>query len=520
VNGRAPWIVGGSGPGDPGRVEPWWVERAANGNGHGAGGAPPLDTGPPGDGDEFDEGAGPPRRERSIAGAIPFLVLAAGVFAVMFASAQLSPSPILTRVLVPVFGLLCTIAASRYLLARHPDEPWLGWLFVLAVLAKEFASHMRYSTLINDYGQVGDASVYDTYGARYYRYWTGQSNLVSILDDIRKSNFLRFFTGVIYYLFGNDMIAGFMVFGLIAFVGSYLWYRATVEAVPFLDRRLYFIIVMFVPSILFWPSSIGKEALMQFAIGSAALGTAHMLNGKLLRGLLVAIPGAWLMWVVRPHLLALVVLAASVAYLFGRGPRASRNAPVSTSLVRPIGLVIIGFVLAFAVTQGAKSLGLPTLTLGSVQAELEDTTLSTQQGGSAFDPGDTSLSPLRLPQGAVTVLLRPFPWEAPGFLQKLASLEGIALLAFIFIRRRSLAASLRHIRIVPFLFYCWVLTVLYSLTFQAFANFGLLTRQRSLVLPALYVLLCLDWRKAREFDEDVRELREQRSSEYAGYATR
>ncbi len=154
---------------------------------------------------------------------------------------------------MPVFGLLCTIAASRYLLARHPDEPWLGWMFVLAVVVKEFASHMRYTTLINDYGQVGDASVYDTYGARYYRYWTGQSNLVSHLDDLRKSNFLRFFTGVVYYLFGNDMIAGFMLFGLIAFVGSYLWYRATVEAIPFLDRRLYFIVIMFVPSILFWP---------------------------------------------------------------------------------------------------------------------------------------------------------------------------------------------------------------------------------------------------------------------------
>ncbi len=182
--------------------------------------------------------------------------------------------------------------------------------------------------------------------------------------------------------------------------------------------------------------------------------------------------------------------------------------------------MVIGFVLAFAVTQGAKSLGLPSLTLGSVNAELADTAASTSQGGSAFNTGDTTLSPLRLPQGMVTVLLRPFPWEAPGFLQKLASLEGIALLGFAVLRRRSIAASLRHIRIVPFLFYCWVLTILYSLTFQAFGNFGLLDRQRSLVLPALYVLLCLDWRKARDFDEDVRELRQQRSSEFAGYATR
>jgi hypothetical protein len=519
ARGRSPWVVGA---GDRGRrQQPWWVGRGLD-----TAPAPPTrdlerdEPPPPGNGwDAPTNGFGrepvATPRQRSIWAGAPYFVVAAGVFAILFASSHWFPTPGLSRALVPVFGLFATLGASRYLLAKHPDEPWLGWIFVVAVLVKEFASYLRYSTLVNSYGEVGDASVFDTYGQRYWKFWTGRSDLVSILPNVRKSNFLRFFTGVVYYLFGNDMIAGFLVFGLIAFLGSYLWYRAACEAVPFLDKRLYFLVVMFVPSILFWPSSIGKEAVMQLAIGSAALATAHILNGKLIRGLLVGIPGAWLMWVVRPHLLALVLLAAGPAYLIGRGPRARGDAPISTSLIRPIGLVVIGFLLAFAVTQGAKSLGLPSLTLSSVNAELEQTSISTSQGGSAFNTGNTSVSPLRLPQGMVTVLLRPFPWEAPGFLQKLASLEGIALLAFAFIRRRSIAASLRHIRIVPFLLYCWVLTILYSLTFQAFGNFGLLDRQRSLVLPALYVLLCLDWRKAREFDDDRRERAEFRRAEYA-----
>ncbi len=516
--GRAPWFIGAE---SDGRTQPWWVGRGLNG-------APPspveAEPPPPPPGNSWDaptNGSGrhddgaPVRRDRSNWVAVPWLVLAAGAFAIMFASSHWFPTPLLSRALVPVFGLFAAIGASRYLVAKHPDEPWLGWLFVVALIAKEFASYLRYSTLVNSYGEVGDATVFNTFGQRYWQFWTGRSNLVSILPNVRKSNFLHFFTGIVYYLFGNDMIAGFLVFGLIAFVGSYLWYRATVEAVPFLDKRLYFLVVFFVPSILFWPSSIGKEALMQFAIGSAALGTAHLLNGKLIRGLLVGLLGAWLMWVVRPHLLALVLLAAGPAYLIGRGPRARGDAPISTSLIRPIGLVVIGFILAFAVTQGAKSLGLPSLTLGSVNAELEQTSISTSQGGSAFNTGNTSLSPLRLPQGMVTVLLRPFPWEAPGFLQKVASLEGIALVGFAFLRRKSIAASLRHIRIVPFLFYCWVLTILYSLTFQAFGNFGLLDRQRSLVLPALYVLLCLDWHKVREFDDEQRERAEFRRAEYA-----
>jgi hypothetical protein len=538
-----PYTIGGVRPdGSAAPVGPWWAGRGVpaarsappalgsgdadwhddaptdwhggNGNGNGNGSAngngrdPDHPIGGFVDPEEVDA-------PRGMGAGMPFAVLAAVVLAILIGTAFFAPSPVIPRILVPVFGVLATIAASRWLVVKHPDEPWLGGLFVLAVMVKEFASFLRWRTLVNSYGDVGDASVFDIYGKRYSGFWHGVTTVGPQLDDIRKSNFLRFFTGVVYYLFGADMIAGFLIFGLIAFVGSYLWYRAACEAVPFLDKRLYFLVIMFVPSILFWPSSIGKEALMQFAIGSAALGTAHLFNGKLLRGVLVGIPGFWLMWVVRPHLLALVVLAAGVAYLFGQGPRAKSAGEISTSLIKPIGLVLIAFLVVFAIGQGAQSLGLPSLTLGSVQAELDATTVSTGQGGSSFDNGGNSLSPLRVPQGMVTVLLRPFPWEVSSPLQELASLEGVALAGFLFLRRRSLAISLRHLRSVPFMFYCWTLTILYGLTFQAFANFGLLDRQRSLVLPALYVLACLDWRRAREYDEDQRELAAIRRAEFA-----
>jgi hypothetical protein len=504
-----PFNIGTGGLGQP--AEPWWAARGqarrapydGNGNGDGGGegsgygngngnGGP--ESGPPADGVVAPAALAPQ--------AIPLAVAAGVVLAVDMVSAHFFASPVLTRVLIPIAGLLAALSAAQWLAVRHLDEPWLPRLMVLGVIAKEVASWLRYSTLVNSYGDVGDASVFDTYGRRYANAWLGKAGSIApALDNIRKSNFLRWFTGVVYYLFGSDMIAGFIVFGLIAFVGSYLWYRATVEAVPFLDRRLYFVIVMFVPSILFWPSSIGKEALMQFAIGSAALGTAHIFNGKIVRGVLVALPGVWLMSVVRPHLLALVALGAAAAYVVGRNPKRARASSTS-SLVRPIGLVVVIFAAVFAVSAGANSLGLPSLTLGSVQAELDATTVSTGQGSSAFNNGGNSLSPLHLPQGMVTVLLRPFPWEVGGSLQILASLEGVALAGFIFLRRKSLAISLRHVRTVPFLMYCWVVTILYAVTFQAFANFGLLDRQRSLVLPALYVLLCLDTKQARAFDDE------------------
>ncbi|MDQ1457770.1 MAG: hypothetical protein QOH28_3390, partial [Actinomycetota bacterium] len=420
---------------------------------------------------------------------------------VLLLSVRSFPSARLTRVVVPVTGLCATIAIGSRLARKHPEEPWLARWLVLAVIAKLMASVLRYRTI----GTEGDAPNYDMWGARYSNMWLHHTGDVSTrLDDIRKTNFVRWFTGIVYFLFGQDMVAGFLVFALIAFVGSYLWYRAAAEALPFLDRRLFFLFVFFAPSIAFWPASIGKEALMQFGIGSAALGTAHLLKGRLVRGLAVAAPGAWLLWAVRPHLLGLVTLAAAGAFLVGKSPRRGKAAVARSSLVKPVGLIVIGFLALFAVSQGAKSLGLPSLTLGSVQAELDATTQSTGQGHSAFSNGGNSLSPLHLPQGAMTVLLRPFPWEVSSKLQILASLEGMALAGLIVYRRRSVALSLRRLRSSPFLFYCWTLTLLYAVTFQAFANFGLLVRERSLVLPALYVLLCLDQMRAGKDDDEER----------------
>jgi hypothetical protein len=90
------------------------------------------------------------------------------------------------------------------------------------------------------------------------------------------------------------------------------------------------------------------------------------------------------------------------------------------------------------------------------------------------------------------VLLQPFPWEVQSSLQILASLESFALGCFVLLRIRSVILSLKRARTTPFLIYCWTLVILYAVTFSAVANYGLLTRQRSLALPAVFALLAVE----------------------------
>jgi hypothetical protein len=404
-------------------------------------------------------------------------------------------SNLLASVLIVVAALLLATAAGRVATGRRPAEPWIGRMLLLGVVAKVAASLMRYRTLVTDYDGVGDATMYDEYGQEFANAWlTGGT--APDLPHLTSTNFVRWFTGVVYYVFGIDMITGFIVFGLLALIGSYLWYRATADALPFLDKRLYLALVMFVPSIVFWPSSIGKEALMQLGIGVMALGTSLLLRSQLLRGLAVTAAGGWLVWVVRPHLLALVGFAGGIAYIFGQVRR--RRGGATSLLSRPVGIVAIGLLLVFAISEGAAFLGIEELSLSSIQEELDEQTERSAQGGSQFDHGGNSLNPIHLPMGAITVLIRPFPWEIQNSMQLLAALEGTLLALALVWRLSSVRAALRRARTHAYLLYCWVLTALYAATFSSFANFGLLVRQRSLVLPAVFVLLAIDARKARQ----------------------
>jgi len=493
-----------AGVGVPDRAEPWWAHRAPGESAladaarrNAARDARARATQPPApplpddlrdsDADEQPARCVLPARSGLVAGIIAALALG-----IVVADAQVGTAAVAGRALLPIFGLAVAAAVGPMLARRHRDEPWLPRMLVYAMAFKLVAIYLRYQV----FSGKGDAYRYDKYGREY------ALGVAAPLRDHKKTNYIYWLTGIIYSHFGIDIIVGFFVFGLIAFAGSYLWYRATVEAVPFIDKRLYFLLVFFAPSLAFWPSSIGKEAIMLFGMGLTALGAAKILNGRFIRGFLIALPGGYLLWTVRPHLLAFVTLAAGLAYILGRAPR---RCETGVSVFRPLGMVVVALLAVFAATQMASKLGMNGLSLKSINQELADVNGQTGQEGSKFNVGNTNLTPLSVPKGIVTILLRPFPFQVHDGNQAVASLECLALALFAFHRRRSLKLSLTRSRDAPYLFFCWTLFVVYATAFSSIANMGLLTRQRSLVLPAMYVLIAIDPLRAERSRSTSRE---------------
>jgi hypothetical protein len=417
---------------------------------------------------------------------MPFVLLALGCAGAAIALGRTDAPGVLSRILVGGFGLASAAALARFVQQRHPEEPWIGRMIVWGMVVKIGATIARYYVFFGA-DKRSDAQVYSRYAKEYVL------GIAEPLEDLRKTNFVKYVLSHVYVVIGTDLIASFLLFGIVAFFGAYLWYRAAAEAVPTLNRKWYAAFMFFAPSIAFWPSSVGKEALMLVGLGLAALGIAKVLNGALLSGLLIAAPGGWLLWIVRPHLLAFATVAAAGALFVRRGAGAKAQ---GASLARPLGLVALGFLAVFALNQAASFLGMDDFSLTSIEEELADQSQNTNTGRSAFkDAEETSkvnITPLSVPQGAVTVLLRPFPWEVENSSQIIACLESAAFAWFIVWRWRSVVASLRQVRSSPYLFYCWVMLAFYAVAFASFSNMGLLVRQRSLILPAFFVLLCVE----------------------------
>ena len=117
----------------------------------------------------------------------------------------------------------------------------------------------------------------------------------------------------------------------------------------------------------------------------------------------------------------------------------------------------------------------------------DDVGSKTSTGGSEFAPPDTGTLPGML-VGVATVLGRPLPWETNSGTSVLAAIETAALLAILAVavlhRRMALVRSLR--RRWPRFALGYVLTFAWG--FSVVSNFGILVRQRSLMLPFLFVL--------------------------------
>ena len=387
------------------------------------------------------------------------------------------------EVLVIAILFLPLFAWMGQKLADDEDAHVLPLLLPAAYLAKIVGAGARYLVLQLLYGGVGDSIGYHNAGLDYAA--TFRDLAIPDTSGVRVgfgTIVTRLITGGVYTVYSPEtLLGGFIIFSIICFAGQLLFYMAVRDAIP-RERRFWLGLgIFFLPTMVFWPSSVGKDALMVFGIGLATFGLSKLYRKLALGPIVLALSGLTMLALIRPHVAALIVGAFVVGLIFNRRSSGKLS----------LGRAIVSLVLAVGLMGGAAWALTTFLRLDLSEEGLEElaTTAESQTdtGGSSVE-GSAVRGPQDLPEATLRVLFRPLIHEASG--AALASgVEGTILLLVAVWRLPTLARNFFKLRHKPVLLMSAAYTFGFIIVFSPFLNLGILARQRSQLMPFLIAWL-------------------------------
>ena len=379
-------------------------------------------------------------------------------------------------VLVPVL-LLVNMAAVAHV--ARPD-PFLRQNLLIALLVKVAAAGLYMFTMFHIYEGGGDATLYFNQGAVFADFFNTHGQF-AVMDAFWGTNFIYLVTTVLIIIFGRAFSFFVVLFAIVSFWGEYFAYRAFSIALPEGDRELAGLLIFFLPSTVFWTATLGKDALIFFFIAFSCYGFALIVRSPGPRAFFALGIGLAGTLLVRPHVAAMVGLALTVPYAFARNR--SGMAGLLVKLVC-IPLLIAGTYLL--IVQAKDFLAIQQVS--SSASVVERISRNTYQGGSAFG-GESSMGGRLL--FAPFLLIRPFPWEVHNPQAGIAAAEGLLLIWLMYRRRKIVLGVLSKMLSSAFITFVVVYFVEFSLAYGAVTtNFGVLTRERVMLLPYATMLLC------------------------------
>src|SRR5437588_849554 len=233
-------------------------------------------------------------------------------------------------VLIPVIVAVNIILALR--IARN--DPFLHLTLPIAIIFKLAACGL-YIYMVRNVLGGGDVDDYFDRGTKIASLYatTGEWQF---LVPFWSTNFITMLSGALQILIGPSFPSASVIFGMLSFWGEFFAYRAFCTAFPKGDRYLLGILLFFLPSIVFWPSTIGKDALIMLFIGLCVYGFAlvnHQPSPKAFFYLGLGLLGTM---VVRPHIAAMLVISMTAPYLVANNRRGA-----AAALTKMIGFALL-----------------------------------------------------------------------------------------------------------------------------------------------------------------------------------
>jgi hypothetical protein len=263
--------------------------------------------------------------------------------------------------------------------------------------------------------------------------------------------------------------------GYLGFIFTYLFFRENIPIKIKLFKRWDFLfILMFLPNMHFWTSSLGKGSVIFLGI----MMFVYALKSPKKRWLTLLV-GALITYHVRPHVFMFLVVGAGLGYMSG-------NKKVSTAqkvgaFIGMIGLLILIQDKVLAVVNLGDS--------ENVVSDFQEFTSSRSEGLSEDAGSGVDMASYPLPVKLFTFWFRPLFIDAPGFLGLIVSAENLLylIIAFKIIKKDFISFIKKSPPLVKTSFIIFFMTSL-AMTF-VMSNLGIIMRQKSMVMYFLFFVI-------------------------------
>jgi hypothetical protein len=357
--------------------------------------------------------------------------------------------------LVGIAGLLLGLAAVFVADLRWSRQR-------ISVFALLFVLHAVASVGYYEFAKLGsDAQFYYNDPLQIYGRETGLSTIftVNMVQFLREN-------------FGGTFFDYFMLFQSLGFWGIVYLIKAVQEIHEELELAIHpwTYLPFFLPGIHFWTGAIGKDAPLFLGVALSVWAAMRLNRRYIAFGIAVGI-----MLLFRAHIALIALMALAAAALFEQRVKL---------WVKGILLAGVFGVTVITATSMDTTYQIDMSNADSVADFLEARSSVGEESGA-----DLSLVNSSLPTKILSLWLRPFFFDAEGFMAYIASLENVLLLLIMMYLVINFRESVRITKKVMYLRFSFIFFVVLTLLLAMVSfNIGLGLRQKMMAMPCLLIL--------------------------------
>lgn len=301
---------------------------------------------------------------------------------------------------------------------------------------------------------------------------------------------VQYLTMLMVQILGLSFIGTFLLYNIFGSIGLLAFdacLRIATRNKTRSIRRLATLII-FLPSVSFWSSGLGKDALSFMATGLALWAALELNRRTILMAIAVGV-----MLLVRPHIASIMMLGLIVGLLFQ-----GKTSPMKKILITVVAVFAAAIMVPFALEYAGVGEADDATALISY---VESRQAANMEGGSSVD-----IAAMSLPMKLFTYLFRPIIFEARSIFSLAAAIDNLILLYLFVTGGRILLRGRQAISLGNRTF-LWTYSLLTWLILAlTTANLGIAMRQKWMFTPMLIFLFISVMGRARAQPAEARHL--------------